>query len=225
MAQIGLNPTGSYLTVMDKAAKRKDLKRDVLARMKDSRPFQSCAFIIGLCILCSAIYFLAPAYYIESSEATAQGKIYYNGTFDFKGDPMSGSGDIGLKERLGENLDGSWYVNSRLFIIAGLISAIAVFIFIAVLILMAQRSGTWSSLLIPMGFIPPTICLLGCFRHFGDHLSFIDLNSVYSSIGLDQGMFVMFPTIYLVAFIQFLILGTLWYLYKVQTRPVKGDFQ
>jgi len=210
---------------MNGGANKKDAQQDILARMKGSRPFHSAIFVLGLCIICATIYFLAPAYYIESSEATAQGKIYYNGTFDFKGDPMSGSGDVGLKERLASNLDGSWYVNSRLFIIAGVISGIVVFLAIAVLILISQRSGIWSSILIPVGFIPPTLCLLGCFRHFGDHLAFIGLNSVYSSIGLDQGMFVMFPTIYIVAFIQLLILGTLWYLYRVQTRPVKGDFQ
>ena len=206
-------------------AMKKQDNKDMLKRMKGSRPFQSAAFVLALCIVSGLVYFLAPAYYIEDSEATPQGKIYYNGTFDFKGDPVSGSGDAGLKERLEQKLDGSWYVNSRLFIIAGIVSGAVVFGAIAALILFAERSGIWSSLFIPLGFIPPTLCLLGCFRHFGDHVSFFDMNQVYEGIGLDQGLFVMFPAIYIVALVSVLMLMSLWYLYRVQTRPVKEDFK
>lgn len=200
-------------------------ERNILSEFKVNKPFQLAVVLFALMLAATMVYVLVPAFYVEVVDTTPTSKQYYNGTYDFRGEPLSGEGDEDLGNRIEYNLQTDWYKDSMLFILVGMVSGLVIFLGLAGSIYLGKRSQLWPSLFISLGLMPPGLVLMGCFRLIGDHLSFASLTSIYDLLGLPWGITVLMPGIYIVVLLNVFIIALILQLYSLQTRPTAKDIK
>jgi len=200
-------------------------ERNILSEFKYNKPFQLAVVLFVLMLAATIAYVLVPAYYVEVADTTPTSTQHYNGTFDFKGDPVSGDGDEGLGDRISYNLQTDWYKDSMLFILVGSVAGMIIYLGLAGSIYLGKRSQLWPSLFISLGLMPPGLVLMGCFRLIGDHISFGALTGIYDLLGLPWGITILMPAVYIVALLNIFIIALILQLYKLQTRPTTKDIR